>query len=93
MSSFYKENYKEAKDFEKYFPEKGLKFVFDLLLKLSYGLLGVGVLLTLETDAVEEQALIEYMQSSRNQIFLFVLILLGVLELSLLRIIKEDNDF
>lgn len=53
MFSFFRENYKEAKDFEKYFPDKGFKFVFDLLLKLGYGLFAVCVFLTIETDGVD----------------------------------------
>jgi hypothetical protein len=93
LFDFFHENYKEAKDFEKYFQDKEFKFAFDLLLKLGYGLFAVGVFLTVETNAVDEQAFIEYMQSRRNQIFLLVLVIFGVLDLSLLRIIKEENEF
>jgi hypothetical protein len=36
----------------KYISDKGVKLAFDILLKLAYGLFGLGVVLTLESDAI-----------------------------------------
>ncbi len=69
----------------------GLKAIFNILLKVSYSLFTIGLIVTIGDGTLNQDSFVQYVKDSSNKSLLIMLCILGFIILIMLRELRGDD--
>ena len=69
----------------------GLKTIFNIMLKVSYSLFTIGVIVTIGDGTLNEQSFVKYVKNSSNKSLIIILCILGFIILLSLQELRGDD--